>query len=53
MGDVGKKVFGGECVVGGWVDIGVGGVKYLVLSFFMYMGLLMGGEGIEYFMLWG
>ncbi len=41
IGDLGNKLFGRQCVLPRWLDIPLRGVKYLLLSFFLYIALLM------------
>lgn len=51
IGDLGNKLFGRQCVLPRWLDIPLRGVKYLLLSFFLYIALLMPAQAIHYFML--
>lgn len=51
IGDLGNKLFGRQCVLPRWLDIPLRGVKYLLLSFFIYIALLMPAQAIHYFML--
>ena len=51
IGDLGNKLFGRQFVLPRWLDIPLRGVKYLLLSFFLYIALLMPAQAIHYFML--
>lgn len=51
IGDLGNKPFGRQCVPSRWLDIPLRGVKHLLLSFFLYIALLMPAQAIHYFML--
>ena len=51
IGDLGNKLFGRQCVLPRWLDIPLRGVKYSLLSFFLYIALLMTAQAIHYFML--
>ena len=51
IGALGNKLFGRQCVLPRWLDIPLRGVKYLLLSFFIYIALLMPAQAIHYFML--
>lgn len=51
IGDVGKKGFGRNFTLPRWLDIPLRGVKYLLLSFFVYISLSMPAQGIAAFLM--
>ncbi|WP_436856871.1 4Fe-4S binding protein [Citrobacter tructae] len=51
IADIGKKLFGRNFRVPRWLDIPLRGLKYLLLSFFLYISLSMPAQGIQYFLM--
>lgn len=51
IADIGKKLFGHNFRVPRWLDIPLRGLKYLLLSFFLYISLSMPAQGIQYFLM--
>lgn len=51
LADIGKKLFGRNFRVPRWLDIPLRGLKYLLLSFFLYISLSMPAQGIQYFLM--
>ncbi len=49
IGDLGNKLFGRQCLLPRWLDIPLRGVKYLLLSFFLYIALLICRSGDSLF----
>ncbi|POT57817.1 electron transporter YccM [Citrobacter amalonaticus] len=49
-GNLGKKGFGRQVTLPRWLDIPMRGLKYLLLSFFLYIALSMPATGIQYFL---
>lgn len=50
IGDAGKTLFGRHITLPRWLDIPLRGLKYLLLSFFLYIALSMSAQGIQYFL---
>lgn len=50
IGDAGKTLFGRHITLPRWLDIPLRGLKYLLLSFFLYIALSMPAQGIQYFL---
>ncbi|WP_058912590.1 4Fe-4S binding protein [Entomohabitans teleogrylli] len=51
VGNLGKKLFGCHLTLPRWLDIPLRGLKYLLLSFFLYISLSMSARGIQYFLM--
>lgn len=51
LGNLGKKVFGRNFTLPRWLDIPLLSLKYLLLSFFLYIALSMPAQGIQYFLM--
>ena len=49
IGDLGKKLFGRQFTLPLWLDIPLRAAKYLLLSFFLYIALLMPAQAIRYY----
>lgn len=51
IGNLGKKLFGRHFNLPRWLDIPLLSLKYLLLSFFLYIALSMPAQGIQYFLM--
>lgn len=51
IADAGKRCFGRNFTLPRWLDIPLRSVKYLLLSFFLYISLSMPAQGIQYFLM--
>lgn len=51
LGSVGMKCVGRQFTLPRWLDIPLRGLKYLLLSFFLYIALSMPAQGIQLFLM--
>lgn len=51
IADAGKMLFGRNFTLPRWLDIALRSLKYLLLSFFLYISLSMPAQGIQYFLM--
>lgn len=51
IGSLGKKIFGRHVILPRWLDIPLRSLKYLLLSFFLYISFLMPAQGIQQFLM--